>query len=237
MSDRKTVKMLKAASNSLSKLKEEIMEKNRVKFKAENTVRRVRLDYPPKLPVVKWFEFDEHIPEHSGSKNSEWRTKGNPDAYDMDKVLEALGEVNDLSGKKRTKAQKKKRISNPNDLKPARQESNVQPGNHSSDVGFESVQKYIDSLEQENQTLKASQQFYDFMESDYLKIQKDNENMKKDLEKLNDKLQCKVCMEEDACIVFIPCGHLISCMDCSPGLHNCAICRIPVKSTIRTYFS
>ena len=218
--------MLKAASNSLSKLKEEIMEKNRVKFKAENTVTRVRLDYPPKLPVVKWFEFDEHIPEHSGSKNSEWRTKGNSDAYGMDKVLEALGEVNNTPGKKRTKAQKKKRISN------ARQGSNVQSSNHSSDVGFESVQKYIDSLEQENQTLKSSQQFYDFMESDYLKIQKDNENMKKDLEKLNDKLQCKVCMEEDACIVFIPCGHLISCMDCSPGLHNCAICRIPVKSTV-----
>ena len=231
--------MLKAASNSLSKLKEEIMEKNRARIKADNNVRLVIVS-PPKLPELGFFDLE--VPQQkqdkcSESKSSEWRTKGNPDAYDMDKVLEALGEVNDLSGKKRTKAQKKKRISNPNDLKPARQESNVQPGNHSSDVGFESVQKYIDSLEQENQTLKASQQFYDFMESDYLKIQKDNENMKKDLEKLNELKQCKVCMERDACIVFIPCGHLISCMECSPGLHNCAICRIPVKSTIRTYFS
>ena len=225
--------MLKAASNSLTKLKEEIMEKNRARFKADNNVRLVIVS-PPKLPELGFFDLEvpqQKQDKRSESKRSEWRNKENPDAYDKDKVLEAIGEVNDLSGRKRTKAQKKKRISN------ARQGSNVQPANHSSDVGFESVQKYIDSLEQENQSLKSSQQFYDFMESDYLKMQKDNENMKKDLEKLNELKQCKVCMERDACIVFIPCGHLISCMECSPGLHNCAICRIPVKSTIRTYFS
>ena len=102
---------------------------------------------------------------------------------------------------------------NPKRLKTDKQESNVQSGNNFSDVGFESVQKYIDSLEEENKSLK------------------------KDLEKLNDSKLCQVCMESDACIVFIPCGHLMTCVNCSPGLKECAVCRIPITSTVRTYFS
>ena len=101
----------------------------------------------------------------------------------------------------------------PKRLKTDKQESNVQSGNHFSDVGFESVQKYIDSLEEENKSLK------------------------KDLEKLNDSKLCQVCMESDACIVFIPCGHLMSCVNCSIELKECAVCRKPITSTVRTYFS
>ena len=102
---------------------------------------------------------------------------------------------------------------NPKRLKTDKQESNVQSGNNLSDVEFESVQKYIDSLEEENKSLK------------------------KDLEKLNDSKLCQVCMESDACIVFIPCGHLMSCVNCSTGLKECAVCRKPITSTVRTYFS
>ena len=95
---------------------------------------------------------------------------------------------------------------------------------------MESVQKYIDSVEQENRCLKLSQQFYD-------SIEKDNQSMKKDLEKLNESKVCKICMDEEACIVFIPCGHLMCCVNCSPGIKNCAYCRKPIKSTIRTFFT
>ena len=87
----------------------------------------------------------------------------------------------------------------------------------------ESVQENIDSIEQENRCLKLSQQFYDSLE--------------KDLEKLKESKLCKICMDEEACIVFIPCGHLMSCVNCSPAMKRCAICREPVKTTIRTYFS
>ena len=102
-----------------------------------------------------------------------------------------------------------------------------QPENDQSEKVFEteveSVQEYIDSIEQENRCLKVSQQFYNRLE--------------KDLEKLKESKLCKICMDEEACIVFIPCGHLMSCVNCSPGMKNCAICRKPVKSTVRTYFS
>ena len=47
----------------------------------------------------------------------------------------------DYPGNKKSKSQKKKPVSNCKDLTPTvRQESNVGSGNHSSDVGFESVQ-------------------------------------------------------------------------------------------------
>ena len=102
---------------------------------------------------------------------------------------------------------------------------------------FDSVQGYIDLLEQDNRCLKMSQQFYDSLEKENQKLKKAYENMKEGFEALVDSKLCKVCMDEDACMVFIPCGHLMSCVNCSPSLKNCAICRRPVKSYIKTYFS
>ena len=68
--------MLKAASHSLGKMKEEIMEKKRLKFKAEN---KVLFDSPPRLPEL--ISFEEHVSQHkqdrhSESKRIEWMTEG-----------------------------------------------------------------------------------------------------------------------------------------------------------------
>ncbi|CAB1324932.1 unnamed protein product, partial [Coregonus sp. 'balchen'] len=38
------------------------------------------------------------------------------------------------------------------------------------------------------------------------------------LRKLQREKQCKVCMDRDICIVFIPCGHLVVCKECSEAL-------------------
>ena len=70
-----------------------------------------------------------------------------------------------------------------------------------------SIEEYVDSLEQEEiRCLKMSQQFYDSLEKENQKLKKAYENMKKGLEALVDSKLCKVCMDEEACIVFIPCG-------------------------------
>ena len=50
---------------------------------------------------------------------------------------------------------------------------------------------------------------------------------------LRDRKLCKVCCEEDVCIVFLPCAHLVCCAQCAPAIHNCAVCRKPVKGTVR----
>ena len=209
--------------------------------------------------VYSFCDIDRAKLEKSGRKPSkkakEWTTKGNEEDYDMNKVLEALGEIKPERKEKKQKAKKKKKKDNSKTEDNAKSEDNPKTedsnkeesfaltddllksqsqqepvSEQASGAGIESVQEYIDSVEQENRCLKMSQQFYDAME-------KDNQKMKKDLEKVNESKLCKVCMDEEACIVFIPCGHLMSCVNCSPALKNCAICRKPVQTTVRTYFS
>ena len=204
--------------------------------------------------------------KNSSKSGKEWKTEGNPDSYDMNKILEDLGEVS-LENKKKSKNKNKKnrKSKNPeqqNSIETKSKPSNPLKNSTSNDtnkevakpsitidpeftvkdqaplkVEFDSVQEYIDSLEQDVRCLKMSQQFYDSMEKENQKLKKAYDNMKKGFEALVDSKLCKVCMDEDACIVFIPCGHLMSCVNCSPSLKNCAICRRPVKSSIRTYFS
>ena len=212
------------------------------------------------------WDIDKSKLEKSGEKPSKkaeewtWTTEGNEEDYDINKVLEALGEVKPEKKEKKNKAKRKKKKDHSKSEEKAKSEDNCRsednPKIEDSNKGelfpltdellesqsqepvseqasraeMESVQEYIDSVEQENRCLKMSQQFYDAME-------KDNQKMKKDLEKVNESKLCKVCMDEEACIVFIPCGHLMSCVNCSPALKNCAICRKPVQTTVRTYFS
>ncbi|XP_033118499.1 putative inhibitor of apoptosis isoform X2 [Anneissia japonica] len=56
------------------------------------------------------------------------------------------------------------------------------------------------------------------------------------IQDLRDKTTCKICMDDDACIVFVPCGHLVTCLSCSPSLSLCPICRTEIKSHIQAYF-
>ncbi|XP_069139199.1 baculoviral IAP repeat-containing protein 8-like [Argopecten irradians] len=48
--------------------------------------------------------------------------------------------------------------------------------------------------------------------------------------------QCKICMEEDVCVVFLPCGHLVCCFSCASLLHECPICRGAIEDKVRIYW-
>ncbi|XP_045202705.2 baculoviral IAP repeat-containing protein 2-like [Mercenaria mercenaria] len=52
---------------------------------------------------------------------------------------------------------------------------------------------------------------------------------------LRDLITCKICFDNDACVVFLPCGHLASCVECSKSLRKCAVCRTVVQATVRVY--
>ena len=54
---------------------------------------------------------------------------------------------------------------------------------------------------------------------------------------LKEQRLCKICMVADANMVFLPCGHLVSCAACSPALQFCPICRATIKGSVRTYMS
>ncbi|XP_021948642.1 baculoviral IAP repeat-containing protein 7 isoform X2 [Folsomia candida] len=62
-------------------------------------------------------------------------------------------------------------------------------------------------------------------------------NMEEELRKLREATQCKICMDNKVEVVFLPCGHLVSCTRCATALSNCAVCRQPIKAYVKTYLS
>lgn len=48
---------------------------------------------------------------------------------------------------------------------------------------------------------------------------------------------CKVCMDSEVSVVFLPCGHLVSCGGCGSALAACPLCRCAVKALVRAYLA
>lgn len=67
--------------------------------------------------------------------------------------------------------------------------------------------------------------------------ERNDEDPLEKLQKLQREKQCKVCMDRDICIVFIPCGHLATCKECSESLVKCPICCGAISQKIKTYIS
>ena len=65
----------------------------------------------------------------------------------------------------------------------------------------------------------------------------DAKSLEEENNELKDQILCKICMDKDVSIVFLPCGHLVSCDKCAPALKNCPICRNEIKSTVQTFMS
>ncbi|XP_056403571.1 baculoviral IAP repeat-containing protein 7 isoform X5 [Hyla sarda] len=57
------------------------------------------------------------------------------------------------------------------------------------------------------------------------------------LRRLKEERMCKVCMDKDVSMVFVPCGHLVVCMDCAPNLRHCPICRATIRGSVRAFMS
>jgi len=55
--------------------------------------------------------------------------------------------------------------------------------------------------------------------------------------RLKEARTCKVCMDAEVGVVFLPCGHLICCVNCAPSLKDCAVCRTKIQGTVRTFMS
>merc|ERR1719397_1919408 len=64
---------------------------------------------------------------------------------------------------------------------------------------------------------------------------------KDDLESENARLKeqrtCKICMDGEVGVVFLPCGHLCCCVNCAPALKDCPVCRTNIQGTVRTFLS
>lgn len=50
-------------------------------------------------------------------------------------------------------------------------------------------------------------------------------------------VECKICMAEEVGVVFLPCGHLMSCVMCAPAMDTCPLCRQQIRGRVRTFLS
>ncbi|XP_061217271.1 baculoviral IAP repeat-containing protein 7 [Neopsephotus bourkii] len=62
-------------------------------------------------------------------------------------------------------------------------------------------------------------------------------SMEKQLQRLQEERMCKVCLDKDASVVFVPCGHLVACRECAFNLRKCPICRAVIQDRVRTFMS
>ena len=69
--------------------------------------------------------------------------------------------------------------------------------------------------------------FYIFSESEMAEIRRENEELKT-------SRTCKVCLDADVQIVFLPCGHFVCCQNCAREVSQCPMCRIDIMGSVRT---
>ena len=127
------------------------------------------------------------------------------------------------------------------------------------------VLEYLENIERENQKQKEALGFMDMLGKKYENLNTQNQNLELHIQTLNIKIQnfenknknleaqaknfenqaknleearlCKICMEDEICYAFIPCGHQISCENCVTELKNCPICRKKITKCFKTYLS
>ncbi|XP_050058346.1 baculoviral IAP repeat-containing protein 7-B-like isoform X2 [Aphis gossypii] len=62
-------------------------------------------------------------------------------------------------------------------------------------------------------------------------------SQKRDPNTMPDSMLCKICYKEEMKVAFIPCGHVIACIQCAVTLEQCAVCRQPFTRAMRVYLS
>jgi len=59
----------------------------------------------------------------------------------------------------------------------------------------------------------------------------------RDSNKMVDSMLCKICYKEEMKVAFVPCGHVVSCIQCALTIDKCALCRHPISMAMRVYLS
>ncbi|NXH18647.1 BIR7B protein, partial [Bucco capensis] len=73
----------------------------------------------------------------------------------------------------------------------------------------------------------------------FFSLGKDESGMstEEQLRRLQEERMCKVCMDRNVSVVFVPCGHLVACGECAFNLRLCPICRAVIQRSVRTFMS
>ncbi|XP_013795608.2 baculoviral IAP repeat-containing protein 7 isoform X3 [Apteryx mantelli] len=100
--------------------------------------------------------------------------------------------------------------------------------------GSSSAEESRDPVQRETETLRSREETQPVQqkESDETPLSTEEQ-----LRRLQEERMCKVCMDRDVSVVFVPCGHLVACAECAPNLRLCPICRAVIRGSVRTFMS
>ncbi|XP_076816620.1 baculoviral IAP repeat-containing protein 7-like [Clavelina lepadiformis] len=56
-----------------------------------------------------------------------------------------------------------------------------------------------------------------------------------EIRRLQEERTCKVCGNEQASVVLIPCGHIACCIGCAENASTCPLCRLRVREKVRSF--
>ncbi|XP_045156932.1 putative inhibitor of apoptosis [Mercenaria mercenaria] len=98
--------------------------------------------------------------------------------------------------------------------------------------------KVIQEIEETNETANATSKLTDDEEQDDTETddegsEEEEEDMEETNRKLKEPVTCKICYDAIACIITLPCGHMVCCSQCISALAKCAVCRTQIKGTVR----
>ncbi|KAK6174437.1 hypothetical protein SNE40_017714 [Patella caerulea] len=63
------------------------------------------------------------------------------------------------------------------------------------------------------------------------------ESLREENEKLKNETTCRICLDNPAEILTLPCAHISSCASCAAALKKCPICRHVIKGTVKVFLS
>ncbi|XP_053390348.1 E3 ubiquitin-protein ligase XIAP-like [Mercenaria mercenaria] len=97
--------------------------------------------------------------------------------------------------------------------------------------------KTIQEIKERSVKTNQTEQFLGDEALNDIETDGDSSESEEDIEesnrKLKDPITCKICFDAIACIITLPCGHMVCCSQCISALTKCAICRAQIKGTVR----
>ncbi|GMI33530.1 hypothetical protein TrCOL_g5536 [Triparma columacea] len=67
------------------------------------------------------------------------------------------------------------------------------------------------------------------------KVKKEKEDVSRSLSALEDAETCTVCLVAKRGVLFLPCGHLVCCGECSERVDECPICRKVIRKRLTVF--
>ncbi|KAK7107060.1 death-associated inhibitor of apoptosis 1-like [Littorina saxatilis] len=109
-----------------------------------------------------------------------------------------------------------------NSISMADVESEMQRIHNEQDLSTDVVDDVAADDEMDTDTELAG----DDVEADALHFERENESLKQ-------PEMCKICLDSEVSVLYVPCGHLVTCATCAPTVKTCIVCRQKIHGQVR----